>query len=43
MATKNSKLGFIRDNPNATYDEFFKATGGTKQNYHSNKWFVGKK
>lgn len=42
MAKKNSKLGFIRANPNATYDEFFKATGGTKQNYHTNKWLIGR-
>lgn len=42
MAKKNSKLGFMRDNPNATYDEFFKATGGTKQSYHNNKWLIGR-
>jgi hypothetical protein len=42
MAKKNSKLGFIRDNPNATYDEFFKATGGTKKNYSMNKWLIKK-
>lgn len=42
MATKNSKLGFMRANPKATYDEFFKATGGTKKNYSMNKWLIGK-
>jgi hypothetical protein len=42
MARKNSKLGFIRENPNATYEEFFKATGGTKKNYSMNKWLLKK-
>lgn len=39
---KVSKIGFLRENPNATYEEFFKATGGSKQNYHSNKWLISK-
>ena len=39
---KISKIGFLRDNPKATYEEFYKATGGTKQNYHSNKWMISK-
>lgn len=42
MVKKNSKLGFIRENPNATYEEFFKATGGTKKNYSMNKWLLKK-
>ena len=42
MAKKVSKIGFLRENPNATYEEFFKATGGSKQNYHSNKWLIAK-
>ncbi len=37
---KVSKIDFIRKNPDATYEEFFKATGGSKQNYYSNKWLV---
>jgi hypothetical protein len=40
---KVSKINFIRENPAATYEEFFKATGGTKQNYYSNKWLLKKK
>jgi hypothetical protein len=39
---KVSKIDFIRKNPEATYEEFFKATGGSKQNYYSNKWLVKK-
>lgn len=39
---KVSKIGFLRDNPNATYEEYFKATGGSRQNYHSNKWILKK-
>lgn len=42
MAKKVSRIGFLRENPSATYEEFFKATGGSKQNYHSNKWLIGK-
>jgi hypothetical protein len=42
MAKKVSRIGFLRENPTATYEEFFKATGGSKQNYHSNKWIIGK-
>ena len=37
---KVSKIDFIRKNPDATYEEFFKATGGSKQNYYSNKWLL---
>jgi hypothetical protein len=39
---KVSKIDFIRKNPDATYEEFFKATGGSKQNYYSNKWLLKK-
>jgi hypothetical protein len=39
---KVSRIGFLRANPNATYEEFFKETGGSKQNYHSNKWLIKK-
>lgn len=39
---KVSKIGFIRKNPEATYEEYFKATGGSKQNYYSNKWMIKK-
>ena len=42
MAKKVSRIGFLRENPDATYEEFFKATGGSKQNYHSNKWIIKK-
>lgn len=42
MAKKVSRIGFLRNNPSATYEEFFKATGGSKQNYHSNKWLIGR-
>jgi hypothetical protein len=42
MAKKVSRIGFLRENPDATYEEFFKATGGSKQNYHSNRWLIGK-
>ena len=39
---KVSKIGFLRENPEATYEEFYNATGGTRQNYHSNKWLISK-
>lgn len=42
MAKKVSKIGFLRENQDATYEEFFKATGGSKQNYHNNKWIIKK-
>lgn len=42
MAKKVSRIGFLRENPDATYEEFFKATGGSKQNYHSNRWIIKK-
>jgi hypothetical protein len=37
---KTTKIQWMRVNPNATYEEYFKATGGNRQSYHSNKWMV---
>lgn len=42
MATNVSRIGFLRENPEATYEEFFNATGGSRQSYHSNRWITGK-
>ena len=39
---KVSKINFMRQNPNASYDEYKEATGGTKQSYYNNKWSAKK-
>lgn len=35
---KISKIGFIRSNPDCSFEEYQKATGGTRQSYYCNRW-----
>lgn len=47
MAKKNpfgvSKVGFMRRNPTATYEEFRDAVGGTRSSYYVARWAANKK
>ena len=42
MRKKPNKTQYLRDNPNATFAEYFDATGGTKMSYQQNKYKIRK-
>lgn len=40
MRKKPNKIQYLRDNPNATFAEYFDATGGNKLSYQQNKYKI---
>lgn len=40
MKKQMTKIGYLRENPDATFEEYEKATGGTKLSYTQNKYLI---